>query len=40
MLRVSAAQGIASAPVDADNLVRQIPLLMQTPEGWGRIFWY
>jgi adenylate cyclase len=34
MLRVSAAQGIASAPVDADNLVRQIPLLMQTPEGW------
>ena len=34
MLRVSAAQGIASAPVDADNLVRQIPLLMQTPDGW------
>ena len=34
MLRVSAAQGIASAPVDADNLVRQIPLLMQTPKGW------
>jgi adenylate cyclase len=34
MLRVSATQGIASAPVDADNLVRQIPLLMQTPKGW------
>jgi CHASE2 domain-containing sensor protein len=37
MLRVSAAQGIASAPVDADNLVRQIPLLMQTPEGWSHL---
>ena len=34
MLRVITAQGIASAPTDIDNLVRQIPLLMQTPNGW------
>ncbi len=34
MLRVIAAQGIASAPTEIDNLVRQIPLLMQTPDGW------
>tara|TARA_R100001369_G_scaffold22841_1_gene41885 strand:+ start:346 stop:2112 length:1767 start_codon:yes stop_codon:yes gene_type:complete len=27
-------QGIASAPVDVDNLVRRIPLLYQTPDGW------
>ena len=29
-----AGQGIAFAPVDVDNLVRQIPLLMQTDDGW------
>ena len=34
MLRVIASQGIASAPTEVDNLVRQIPLLMQTPDGW------
>ena len=34
MLRVIASQGIASAPTEVDNLVRQIPLLMQTPNGW------
>jgi len=34
MLRVNASQGIASAPTEIDNLVRQIPLLMQTPNGW------
>ena len=34
MLRVIAAQGIASAPTEVDNLVRQIPLLMQTADGW------
>jgi len=27
-------QGIASAPVEADNLVRRIPLLYKTPDGW------
>jgi len=27
-------QGIASAPVDVDNLVRRIPLLYRTPHGW------
>ena len=27
-------QGIASAPVDVDNLVRRIPLLYKTPDGW------
>ena len=34
MLRVTTSQGIASAPTEVDNLVRQIPLLMQTPDGW------
>ena len=33
-LRSSTNQGLASAPVEVDNLVRQIPLLYQTPEGW------
>ena len=28
------AQGAVSAPVDVDNLVRRIPLLQQTPDGW------
>jgi adenylate cyclase len=27
-------QGIATAPVDVDNLVRRIPLLYKTPDGW------
>jgi len=27
-------QGIATAPVDIDNLVRRIPLLYKTPDGW------
>jgi len=27
-------QGIASAPVDVDNLVRRMPLLYRTPDGW------
>jgi adenylate cyclase len=34
MFQTSASQGVASAPTDVDNLVRQIPLLMQTPDGW------
>ena len=33
-LQDSAAQGAVSAPVDVDNLVRRIPLLQQTPDGW------
>tara|TARA_Y100001937_G_scaffold91482_1_gene123823 strand:- start:284 stop:2020 length:1737 start_codon:yes stop_codon:yes gene_type:complete len=33
-LRSSTNEGLASAPVDIDNLVRQIPLLYQTPDGW------
>ena len=32
-LRV-ALQGIVSAPVDVDNLVRQMPLLMRSEDGW------
>ena len=38
ILRRSAAQGIASAPVDIDQLVRRIPLLMKTPDGWVSAF--
>jgi len=33
-LKESATQGTISVPVDVDNLVRQIPLLQQTPNGW------
>ena len=31
---LNALEGIASAPVDVDNLVRRVPLLYRTPEGW------
>ena len=34
VLRNAASQGIASAPVDVDQLVRRMPLLMKTPGGW------
>ena len=34
VLRNAASQGIASAPVDVDQLVRRMPLLMKTPDGW------
>ena len=34
VLRDAALQGIVSAPVDVDNLVRRMPLLMRSPEGW------
>tara|TARA_R110000796_G_scaffold95521_4_gene200861 strand:- start:9221 stop:10972 length:1752 start_codon:yes stop_codon:yes gene_type:complete len=34
ILRKNVSQGIASARVDVDNLVRRIPLLMQTDTGW------
>jgi len=33
-LKQSAGQGAVSAPVDIDNLVRRIPLLQQTDNGW------
>ena len=33
-LQEVSAQGAVSAPVDIDNLVRRIPLLQQTPDGW------
>jgi len=34
ILRNVALQGIVSAPVDVDNLVRRMPLLMRSPDGW------
>jgi adenylate cyclase len=34
VLKESANQGGISAPVDVDNLVRRIPLLQQTNNGW------
>ena len=34
VLRNVASQGIASAPVEVDQLVRRMPLLMKTPDGW------
>ena len=37
-LRESAAQGISTAPVDIDQLVRRIPLLFKTPDGYASSF--
>jgi len=34
----SATQGISTAPVDVDQLVRRIPLLVKTPEGYASSF--
>jgi len=34
VLKDSAYQGIAVAPTDVDQLVRRMPLLMRTPDGW------
>ena len=34
VLKEQSFQGIATAPVDVDNLVRRIPLLMKTSDGW------
>ena len=31
---LNSSEGIASAPIDVDNLVRRIPLLYKTPDGW------
>jgi len=38
ILKDKAYQGIATAPVDVDTLVRRIPLLMKTPDGWTSSF--
>jgi adenylate cyclase len=34
VLKYNASQGIAVARTDSDNLVRRLPLLMRTPDGW------
>ena len=34
MIANVALEGMVSASVDADNLVRRLPLLLQTPDGW------
>tara|TARA_R100000664_G_scaffold17384_1_gene26299 strand:- start:3677 stop:5419 length:1743 start_codon:yes stop_codon:yes gene_type:complete len=34
VLQKNAAQGLAVARTDVDNLVRRLPLLMRTPNGW------
>mgnify|MGYP003113741459 CR=1 FL=1 len=34
VLQKSATQGLAVARTDVDNLVRRLPLLMRTPDGW------
>jgi adenylate cyclase len=34
VLKNSAYQGIAVAPTDVDQLVRRMPLLLRTPDGW------
>jgi len=34
VLASSSLQGIAVAPTEVDNLVRRIPLLLRTPNGW------
>ena len=34
VLKNSAYQGIAVAPTDIDQLIRRMPLLMKTPDGW------
>jgi len=38
VLTLSADQGIATAPVDVDQLVRRIPLLLKTPDGFVSAF--
>ena len=34
ILKANASQGLAVARTDVDNLVRRLPLLMRTPDGW------
>lgn len=38
MLSANASQGIASARVEVDGLVRRMPLLYRTPDGWTPAF--
>ena len=38
ILQENSYQGIATAPVDIDNLVRRIPLLLRTPDGYVSAF--
>jgi len=38
ILQENSYQGIATAPVDVDNLVRRIPLLLKTPDGYVSAF--
>jgi len=38
ILQNQSSQGIATAPVDADKLVRRIPLLLRTPDGYVSAF--
>ena len=38
ILQANSYQGIATAPVDVDNLVRRIPLLLKTPDGYVSAF--
>ena len=38
ILKQYSAQGIASAPIDVDGLVRQIPLLLRTDDGFASSF--
>ena len=33
-LAVSASEGLAVARTEVDSLVRRLPLLLQTPDGW------
>ena len=38
ILSMSAAQGLATAPVEVDQLVRRIPMLLRTPDGFTPAF--
>ena len=38
LLKKYSAQGIASAPTDVDGLVRQVPLLLRTDDGFASAF--
>ena len=35
ILKNCSNQGIAVAPTEVDNLVRRVPLMMKTPDGFG-----
>ena len=38
ILRSNAIEAIATAPTEVDQIVRRIPLLLQTPDGWVSAF--